>query len=142
MIKAIRALDTYRGEAALFSWMCQICRNEISNYFHRYGRKEEQMVSLDDDPNLRAALESLGSDDADDVVNRLTIEKIVQLTLDYLPDKYSKALEWKYLEGLSVDEIAERLDTGVVAAQSILARARNAFRKGYGEVQRELGVSG
>ena len=100
------------------------------------------MVSLDDDPNLRAALESLGTDDADDMVNRLTIEKIVQLTLDYLPDKYSKALEWKYLEGLSVDEIAERLDTGVVAAQSILARARNAFRKGYGEVQRELGVSG
>ncbi len=142
MIKAIRGLATYRGEAALFSWMCQICRNEISNYFHRYGRKEEKMVSLDDDPNLRAALESLGSDDADDVVNRLTIEKIVQLTLDYLPDKYSKALEWKYLEGLSVDEIAERLDTGVVAAQSILARARNAFRKGYGDVQRELGVSG
>ena len=27
MIKAIRALHTYRGEAALFSWMCQICRN-------------------------------------------------------------------------------------------------------------------
>ena len=89
--------------------------------------------------NLRAALESLEFEDPDAAVNRMTLEKIVQLTLDYLPENYSKALEWKYLEGLSVDEIAGRLGTGVVAAQSMLARARTAFRKGFREVQHELG---
>ena len=140
MIKAIRNLHTYRGEAALFTWLCQICRNEISNYFQRFGKNESMQVSLDDEQNLRAALESLEFSDADGIVEQMTIEKIVQLTLDYLPNKYSKALEWKYLEGLSVDEIADRLGTGVVAAQSVLARARASFRKAIKEVERELGV--
>ncbi len=139
MIKALRNLHSYRGEAALFTWLCQICRNEISNYFQKFGRREEVSLGLDDEPNLRAALESLEFEDPDAAVNRMTLEKIVQLTLDYLPENYSKALEWKYLEGLSVDEIAGRLGTGVVAAQSMLARARTAFRKGFREVQHELG---
>ena len=139
MIKALRNLHSYRGEAALFTWLCQICRNEISNYFQKFGRKEEVLFGLDDEPNLRAALESLEVEDPDAAVNRMTLEKVVQLTLDYLPENYSKALEWKYLEGLSVDEIAGRLGTGVVAAQSMLARARTAFRKGFREVQHELG---
>lgn len=141
MIKAIRNLGSYRGEAALFTWLCQIGRNEISNYFQRFGRNEAQLVSLDDDPNVRAALESLDFEEMDSG-ERLALEQVVQLTLDYLPEKYSRALEWKYLEGLTVEEIAERIGSGVVAAQSLLARARTAFRRGFAEVRREQGATG
>lgn len=135
MIKAIRNLGSYRGEAALFTWLCQIARNEISNYFQRFGRKEAMMVSLDDDPDVRAAIESLNFE-ALDQTDRLALEQVVQLTLDYLPDRYARALEWKYLEGLSVEEIAERIDSGVIAAQSLLARARRAFRAGFTELRK------
>lgn len=136
MIKAIRNLASYRGEAALFTWLCQIGRNEISNYFQRQGRHLTDHVSLDDDPHIRAALESLDQGELTGT-DRLALEQVVQLTLDYLPDRYSRALEWKYLEGLSVEEIAERLGDGVVAVQSLLARARSAFRKGFAEVRKE-----
>jgi RNA polymerase sigma-70 factor (ECF subfamily) len=141
MIKAVRNLHGYRGEAALFTWLCQIGRNEISNHFQRFGRKEAPLVSLDDDPNVRAALESLDFAEMDSG-ERLALEQVVQLTLDYLPEKYSKALEWKYLEGLTVEEIAERIGSGVVAAQSLLARARTAFRRGFAEVRKEQGAMG
>lgn len=136
MIKAIRNMHSYRGEAALFTWLCQIGRHEISNYYQRHGRKEAPLVSLDDDPHIRAALESLSMGEMD-AADRLALEQIVQLTLDYLPDKYGKALEWKYLEGLSVEEIADRFGDGVIAVQSLLARARTAFRKGFTEIRRE-----
>lgn len=136
MIKAVRNMHGYRGEAALFTWLCQIGRNEISDYYRRHDRQEAPLVSLDDDPNIRAALESLAVGEVDEV-ERLAVTQIVQLTLDYLPDKYAKALEWKYLEGLSVEEIAERFGDGVVAVQSLLARARTAFRKGFAEVRSE-----
>ena len=139
MIKALRHLSTYRGEAALFTWLCQIGRNEVSNYFRRHGRKEEMLVSLDDNPDVRATLESVS--DPDSTIDTLATERIVQLTLDYLPDRYGQALEWKYLDGLSVDEIAGRMDLGVIAVQSLLARAREAFRKSVREVERELGVT-
>jgi RNA polymerase sigma-70 factor (ECF subfamily) len=136
MIKAIRSLAGYRGEASLFTWLCQIGRNEISNYFQRQGRHLADHVSLDDDPHIRAALESLDQG-ALTGADRLALEQVVQLTLDYLPDRYSRALEWKYLEGLSVEEIAERFGEGVIAVQSLLARARAAFRKGFAEIRRE-----
>ncbi len=136
MIKAVRSIHGYRGEASLFTWLCQIGRNEISDYYKRRGRREAPLISLDDDPQIRAALESLSTGGLEDS-ERLALEQLVQLTLDSLPDRYGKALEWKYLEGLSVEEIAERFGDGVVAVQSLLARARGAFRKGFADLRME-----
>ena len=55
----------------------------------------------------------------------------MQSTLDHLPPRYGHALEWKYIEGLSVDEVARRLGLGYKAAESLLTRARQAFREGF-----------
>jgi RNA polymerase sigma factor (sigma-70 family) len=52
----------------------------------------------------------------------------VHAVLDRLPPRYGRALEWKYLEELSVKEIARRLEVGPKAAESLLTRARLAFR--------------
>ena len=42
---------------------------------------------------------------------------------------YGDILEWKYVDGLSVADIAARLGVGPKAAESLLTRARNAFRE-------------
>lgn len=140
MVKALRSLHTYRGEALLFSWMCQICRNEINTWFSRHGRRQERVVSIDDNPSVRAALESLGAELQRQHDQAIDLKELVQLTLDYLPVKYGKALELKYLEGFSVAEIAERMGMGRLATQSLLARARNAFRDSFRDLQQELQV--
>ena len=140
LIKAVRNLHTYRGEAMLFSWLCQICRNEISNWYKRVGRKQAQQVSIDDNPAVQAALESMGLELQDTLGNQIALTDLVQLTLDYLPDTYGRVLEWKYLEGLSVKEISERLGTGRLSAQSMLARARKAFRQSFTDLQQELQI--
>ena len=48
--------------------------------------------------------------------------------LNALPERYALALEAKYGDGLAVEEIAVLLGVTTVAAQSLLARAREAFR--------------
>ena len=53
----------------------------------------------------------------------------MQSVLDRLPARYGDVLEWKYIEGRSVEEIGELLGIGQIAAQSVLARARVAFRE-------------
>ena len=63
-----------------------------------------------------------------DEVRRREIVRLVQLTLDGLPPKYGDVLEWKYIHGLTVAEIAARLKMGVKAVESLLTRARQAFR--------------
>jgi DNA-directed RNA polymerase specialized sigma24 family protein len=51
-----------------------------------------------------------------------------------LPDRYGDALKWKYLEELPVEQIAGRLGVGHKAAESLLTRARAAFRDSFSRV--------
>ena len=91
------------------------------------------MDLIEDTPQVRAALESLGSafDDPENAFDRAEIGRLVQVALDQLPAHYGNALEWKYLEGLSVKQIAGRLKLSPKAVESLLTRAREAFRDGF-----------
>ena len=48
LIKAMRRLDTFRGDAALFTWLCQICRREIADHVRTLRRHDSRVVLLDD----------------------------------------------------------------------------------------------
>ncbi len=136
LIAAVRNLGSWRGEATLFTWLCTICRREISAWEKRTSRRV--IVPLaEDDPGIRAALESIGAaaEAPDAGLARADTGRIVQLVLDHLPPRYSRALEWKYLEDLSVDDIAARLQCTAKAAESLLTRARDAFRDAFAAVQ-------
>jgi RNA polymerase sigma-70 factor, ECF subfamily len=136
LIRAIDRLHTYRGEAALLTWLCTLCRREIGRWRRRNATG--RAISLfDDRPEMRAALELLAAVDAgnpDSELQRRELSRLVQLTLDHLPGRYGDMLEWKYIQGLSVDEIADRLGVGYKAAESALTRARAAFREGFAMV--------
>ena len=136
---AIEKLDTYRGEAALLSWMCSICRYEILALAKR-DRRETRLEPMADSPEIRAVLEVLatGEASAEDETLRSEMIRLVHLTLDHLPQHYGQALEWKYFEGLSVVEIGARLNLGTKAAESMLTRARDAFRSAFKTIGREM----
>ncbi len=130
--KAMRKLAEFRGEAALFTWLCQICRREIADRARAEKRRAEHLVLIDDQPQLRAAIESIEAPEEYDLLEsyrRAEVGGLVRAVLDRLPPRYGDALEWKYVEGRSVEEIGARLGIGHTAAQSLLARARVAFRE-------------
>jgi RNA polymerase sigma-70 factor (ECF subfamily) len=134
--KAIRKLGSFRGNSGLFTWVCQICRNEIVDRI-RSERRMRHVVLIDDQPELRAAVESIEAPEEFDLARsygRDEAARLVRVVLDRLPDSYGDALEWKYIEGESVEAIGERLGIGTTAAQSLLARARRAFREGLESV--------
>ena len=131
---AISKLATYRGEAALFTWLCTFCRHEISAWYRRRDRPGKQIDLVEDAPEVAGALDSLRevlADGPEHHLDRIELTRLVHVALDRLPGRYANALEWKYLEGLSVREIAARLDLSTKAAESLLTRARNAFRDGF-----------
>ena len=130
MTAAIRKIGTYRGEAALFTWLCTICRHEIAAY--RLLRRAGQVALAEDDPAIAAALASLSADGGqEEAIARGETARLVHVVLDHLPPRYASALEWKYIDGLSVREIAVRLELTAKAAESLLTRAREAFREGF-----------
>jgi RNA polymerase sigma-70 factor (ECF subfamily) len=133
MCIVVRKMGSYRGEALLFTWLCQICRNEMNAVFRQRGIEAPADVPIEDHPSVQAALESLGADEyrPEAMQRREEIARFVRGTLDYLPENYAIALEMKYIKGNSVAEIAERLGVGEKAAESVLSRARVAFRESF-----------
>lgn len=132
--KAIRKLHTYKAEAALFTWLCAICRNETSDWLARQGRYREHIVLVEDFPDVQAAIDSFQSPEQlnpEAHYKRVELLRLIQVALDQLPPNYGDVLEWKYIEGHSVKEIAERINLGTEATQSLLARAKRAFADVY-----------
>jgi RNA polymerase sigma-70 factor, ECF subfamily len=132
LIAAIRGLRTWRGDAALFTWLCALCRREVIAFNRRTGRGPA-LRAMDDEPSVRVQLESLASalDSPERQLERRDLAALVHLTLDYLPERYGDLLEWKYVDGLTVAEIAARLESTPKSIESMLTRARRAFREGF-----------
>lgn len=129
--KAIERLDSYRGEAALYTWFCQICRNTMADHWRKNPRTGGRVVLLEDLPNVRAILDTMvapATDQPEMDVWRREVRRLVQAAVDALPGHYGDVLEWKYVDGMTVKEIAGRLGVGPKAAESLLTRARDAFR--------------
>lgn len=143
MARAVRKMHTYRAESAMFTWLCAICRNEISDWLKRQGRYRDHIVLVEDFPDVQAAVDSFQAPAAESPerhYQRVEALRLIQVALDRLPPKYGDVLEWKYVEGHSVKEIAARLQIGTEATQSLLARAKRAFADVYGTLNSALGT--
>jgi RNA polymerase sigma-70 factor (ECF subfamily) len=135
LIKAIRNLRAYRGEAALYTWLCTICRSELADARRKAARQPPHQ-STDSDSSAQAWLLELAApvtDEPHTATERAAHGDAVVAVLTALPERYALALEWKYGDGFSVEEIAGMLDLTVAAAQSLLARARNEFKQRWVE---------
>jgi RNA polymerase sigma-70 factor (ECF subfamily) len=75
------------------------------------------------------------NDDPEQIAINQQLTRLVRVVLDYLPRRYGQILEWKYIEGHSVKDIAGFLGIGPKAAESALTRARNAFKEGFAALQ-------
>jgi RNA polymerase sigma-70 factor (ECF subfamily) len=140
--RAVRKMHTFRAEAAMFTWLCAICRNEINDWLSRQGRYRDHIVLVEDFPEIQAAVDSFqapGEDSPERYYQRVEALRLIQVTLDRLPAKYGNALEWKYVEGHTVKEISARLEIGTEATQSLLARAKRAFADVYSTLSDALG---
>ena len=131
LIKAMRNLENYRGDAAVFSWLCQICRRQIIDHLRAQQRQASHFALAEEPGEMQCILESFPAPLNEEPAHRYSAEetrRIVQSVLDRLPHRYGDILEWKYVEGRSVAEIASILGTGEIAVQSMLARARTSFK--------------
>ncbi|MBI3831890.1 MAG: sigma-70 family RNA polymerase sigma factor [Planctomycetes bacterium] len=131
---AVKKLTTYRGEAALFTWLCTFCRHEISAFCRKRKRAPVSFGSAEEQPWIRETLDALEDESSrlpDEVLSRKELKALVREALNRLPPHYGDALEWKYIENCPVNEIAKRMKMSPKAAESLLTRARDAFREAF-----------
>ena len=133
LVRAIRELDKYQPDRAggnIVAWLTGLARNEIRRSLGR----ENTAVSLQwiwerVDDQLRDVYSQLESSPlADDVLEREETREMVNATMAQLPSRYREALEAKYVAGRTVRDIASAWQMSEKAVESLLTRARKAFR--------------
>lgn len=130
MVRALRGLSGFRGDAGLFSWLATICRNEIADLVEKAARVATHTVSLDAEGSARDAAHAVAAPDGAGDKAQAGAERlrVIRQVLDELPGRYGEMLELKYIEEWDVERIAQRVGLSFEAAQSQLQRARVAFR--------------
>jgi RNA polymerase sigma-70 factor, ECF subfamily len=134
LCRALESLRTFRGEAALLTWLCTICRRELSTRWRENQGWASGPALAEDDPEIRAALEALLASELDDPERATSREQVCEsilTALDYLPGPYADILECKYLRDMSIADIARKLGRSPKATESLLTRAREAFREAF-----------
>lgn len=128
-IKAYRALPSFRGDSAFYTWLYRIGINTAKNYLVSQGRRaptstdfdSEEAETFEDGEQLRDI----------NTPERLLMTKQIGSTVDAameaLPDELRTAIVLREIEGLSYDEIASIMDCPIGTVRSRIFRAREAI---------------
>jgi RNA polymerase sigma-70 factor, ECF subfamily len=117
LLEVIRAAADFRGDASASTWMCAIARRRLARHFER-----ERKVAVTES-RLRLVVPE--QPDGDDVERRDQVTR----ALGRLPALHRQVLVLKYLDQLSVQQIAGQLGRTGVQVQSLLQRAREGLRR-------------
>jgi RNA polymerase sigma-70 factor (ECF subfamily) len=130
MINAMRSLATFRGGSSLFTWLCQICRNQLADA-RRKAARQPVVQSLDEMIEEKPLARVVQLTDYRDPLDECDAEDhrgAVRRAINRLPANYARILELRFGDELTVPEIARVLQISESAAESQLVRARQAFR--------------
>ena len=128
-IKAYRALPSFRGDSAFYTWLYRIGINTAKNYLVALGRRAPTTTGFDNE-------EAEGFEDAEQLRDSSTPESelegkeiaaTVNRAMDALPADLRTAITLREIEGLSYEEIASVMNCPVGTVRSRIFRARDAI---------------
>lgn len=125
-ISVFDSLPLYRGQASLKTWTLSIARHEVADWYRkRYVRRVVEKTS----PLFEELVGELTGPEFELKKKRLEVK--FAKTYRSLKSEYRDILSYRYELGMSVKEAAVRMKLSVKATESLLFRARTAFRLAY-----------
>lgn len=127
-IKAYRALESFRGDSAFYTWLYRIAVNTAKNYLVAQGRRPPASdVDASDAENFESggALKEISN--PENLMLSEELRQIVFRTIEALPEDLRMAITLRELDGLSYEEIASIMDCPVGTVRSRIFRAREAI---------------
>lgn len=128
-IKAYRALPSFRGDSAFYTWLYRIGINTAKNHLVSIGRRAPTTTEFDSE-------EAEGFVDGEQLRDINTPENVmmskeianaVNATIESLPEELRTAIQLREIEGLSYEEIATIMNCPIGTVRSRIFRAREAI---------------
>ena len=128
-IKAYRAIPSFKGESAFYTWLYRIAINCTHSYVEKHLKRSllpDEKISLDEG-TLAINPSLIDSHTPESNLVNQEIVQVIQQSLSELSDELRQALELRELEGLSYDAIAAQMQTPIGTVRSRIFRAREAI---------------
>ena len=128
-IKAYRALPSFRGDSAFYTWLYRIGINTAKNFLVSQGRKLPTLQGYDnqdaEDFEDSGLLKEMNTPESE--LMSQEIAQTVNKTLDSLPEELRTAIVLREIDGLSYEEIANIMNCPIGTVRSRIFRAREAI---------------
>jgi len=128
-IKAYRALPSFRGDSAFYTWLYRIGINTAKNYLVAMGRRAPTATDIDAEESEgfqdREQLRDLNTPE-NELISRQVADTVNQ-TLAELPEELRTAITLREIEGLSYEDIANIMNCPIGTVRSRIFRAREAI---------------
>ena len=128
-IKAYRALPSFRGDSAFYTWLYRIGINTAKNYLVAMGRRAPTVTGVDheDAENIEEGDQLKDLVTPENQLMSRQIAETVNFTLQELPEELRTAITLREIEGLSYEEIAQIMNCPIGTVRSRIFRAREAI---------------
>ena len=127
-IKAYRALDSFRGDSAFYTWLYRIAINTAKNYLVSRSRRNTQYeIDVQDAEAVENAPQLQGLETPERLLLNDEIVETIKKAINNLPEEMRIAIMLREFDGLSYEEIAEAMDCPVGTVRSRIFRAREAI---------------
>jgi RNA polymerase sigma-70 factor (ECF subfamily) len=128
-IKAYRALPSFRGDSAFYTWLYRIGINTAKNFLVSQGRKVPTIDGINnedaEDFEDNSLLKEVNTPESELMSKQ--IAQTVSKSLDALPEELRSAIVLREIDGLSYEEIATIMNCPVGTVRSRIFRAREAI---------------
>lgn len=128
-IKAYRALPSFRGESAFYTWLYRIAINTAKNHLSTLGRRPQLLADFEDEDGdvLDATVQIPDYHTPETELSNRQIVSTVNAVVDELPSELRTAITLREMDGLSYEEIAALMNCPIGTVRSRIFRAREAI---------------
>ena len=127
-IKVFRALPNFRGDSSFYTWIYRIAVNTSKNHLVARSRRiQNTQVEFEDAESFNTNEDHRNLDTPDAVYARGELEQTMSKAISVLPEDLKTAIILREVDGLSYDEIAEKMDCPIGTVRSRIFRARDAI---------------
>lgn len=127
-IRAYRAIGNFRGDAQFYTWLHRIAVNTAKNHLVAHNRRPPtDDIDVDDAEQFDSGIRLRDSDTPERELMRQQLEQTVVRAVEALPEELRVAINLREVDGLSYEEIAERMGCPIGTVRSRIFRAREAI---------------